>query len=61
MYKWNQFSRRSADKGYKTSTGFDIRVFHPNAESYKDLTIQQIYSKREDEKRLYTNRVLEVE
>ena len=41
---------------------FDVRVFHPNAESYKDLTIQQIYRKHEDEKkRLYANRVLEVE
>lgn len=52
---------RSAVEGYKTSTGFNIWVFHPNAESYKDLTIQLIYSKHEDEKRLYTNRVLEVE
>ena len=41
---------------------FDVRVFHPNAESYKDLTIQQIYRKHEDEKkRLYANRVLEVQ
>ena len=40
---------------------FDVRVFHPNAESYKDLTIQQLYRKHEDEKkRLYANRVLEV-
>ena len=43
------------------SAFFDVRVFHPNAESYKDLTIQQIYRKHEDEKkRLYANRVLEV-
>ena len=41
---------------------FDVRVFYPNAESYKDLTIQQIYRKHEDEKkRSYANRVLEVE
>ena len=44
------------------SAFFDVRVFHPNAESYKDLTIQQIYRKHEDEKkRLYANRVLDVE
>ena len=44
------------------SAFFDVRVFHPNAESYKDLTIQQLYRKHEDEKkRLYANRVLEVE
>ena len=44
------------------SAFFDVRVFHPKAESYKDLTIQQIYRKHEDEKkRLYANRVLEVE
>ena len=44
------------------SAFFDVRVFHPNAKSYKDLTIQQIYRKHEDEKkRLYASRVLEVE
>ena len=41
---------------------FDVRAFNPNAESYKDLAIQQIYRKHEDDKkRLYANRVLEVE
>ena len=41
------------------SAFFDVRVFHPNAKSYKDLIIQQIYRKHEDErKRLYANRVL---
>ena len=29
------------------SAFFDVRVFHPNAESYKDLTIQQLYRKHE--------------
>ena len=44
------------------SAFFDVRVFNPNAEFYKDLTIQQIYRKHEDDKkRLYANRVLEVE
>ena len=43
------------------SAFFDVRVFHPNTESYKDLTIQQLYCKHEDEKkRPYANRVLEV-
>ena len=43
------------------SAFFDVRVFHPNTESYKDLTIQQLYCKHEDEKkRVYANRVLEV-
>ena len=41
---------------------FDVRVCHPNTESYKDLTIQQICRKHEcEKKRLYANRVLEVE
>ena len=44
------------------SAFFDVRVFHPNAESYKDLNIQQIYRKHEyEKKRPYANRVLEVE
>ena len=44
------------------SAFFDVRVFHPNAESYKDLTIQHLYRKHEDEKkRLYASRALEVE
>ena len=43
------------------SSFFDVRVCHPNAESYKGLTIQQIYRKHEyEKKRLYANRVLEV-
>ena len=33
------------------SAFFDDRVCHPNAESYADLTPQQIYSKHENEKR----------
>lgn len=50
-------------RGFRDRQGsafFDM-VFHPNAESYKDLTIQQLYRKHEDEKkRLYANMVLEV-
>ena len=40
----------------------DVRVYHPNAESYKDLTPQQIYRQRKNEKKgMYTSRVMEVE
>ena len=41
---------------------FDVRVCHPNAESYKDLEPQQIYRTHENEKkRLYSRRVLDIE
>ena len=44
------------------STFFDARVCHPNAESYKDLTPQQIYRQHENEKeRMYASRVMEIE
>ena len=43
------------------SAFFDVRICHPNAEFYKDLTIQQNYRKHEyEKKRLYANRVLEI-
>ena len=41
---------------------FDIRVCHPNADSYKDLNPKQIYRLHENEKkRKYASRVIEVE
>ena len=41
---------------------FDARVCHPNADSYKSLTTEQIYKLHENgKKRLYSSRVLEVE
>ena len=44
------------------SAFFDVRVCHPNADSYKNLTPGQIYKLHEnDKKRLYSSRVLEVE
>ena len=44
------------------SAFFDVRVCHPNADSYKNLTLEQIYKLHEnDKKRLYSCRVLEVE
>ena len=44
------------------SAFFDVRVFHPNADSYRDLELQQIYHNHENEKkRLYSRRVLDIE
>jgi len=44
------------------SAFFDVRVCHPNAESYKDLDPQQIYRMHENEKkRMYSKRVMEIE
>lgn len=44
------------------STFFDVRVWHPNAESYRDLEPQQVYRLHETEKkRQYSSRVVEVE
>ena len=46
----------------QVSTFFDVRVCHSNAESYKDLTPQQIYRQHENEKKgIYASRVMEVE
>ena len=44
------------------SAFFDVRVCHPNAESYADLTPQQIYNKHENEKkRKYAEQILQIE
>ena len=44
------------------SAFFDVRVYHPNADSYRDLDLKQIYKQHEnDKKRLYTQRVMNVE
>ena len=44
------------------SAFFDVRVCHQNADSYKDLSPKQIYGQHENEKkRMYANRVMEVE
>ena len=41
---------------------FDVRLCHPNAGSYRDLTPKQIYKKLENEKkRQYAERVMEIE
>ena len=40
---------------------FDVRVCHPNAHSYRDLTPKQIYKKHENEKkRQYAEKVMEI-
>lgn len=44
------------------SAFFDVRVCHPNAESYRDLEPQQIYRIHENEKkRQYASRVVDIE
>ena len=44
------------------SAFFYVRVCHPNADSYRDLTPKQIYKKHENEKkRQYAERVMEIE
>ena len=41
---------------------FDVRVCHPNAHSFRDLTPKQIYRKHENEnKGQYAERVMEIE
>ena len=41
---------------------FDIRVCHPNVDSYRDLSPKQIYRIHENEKkRKYNSRVTEIE
>ena len=53
---------RVASGFLQNSAFFDVRVFHPNAESYKDQGPQQIYRTHEnDKKRWYSRRVLDVE
>ena len=48
--------------GPNERTFFDIRVTHPNADSYKDKTLEQIYSLHESSKKNeYNDRVLQVE
>ena len=44
------------------SAFFDVRVCHPNADSYRDLTPKQIYKKHENKKkRQYAEREIEIE
>ena len=44
------------------SAFFDMKVFHPNADSYRDLELQQIPRNHENQKkRLYLRRVLDIE
>ena len=41
---------------------FDVRIFHPNADSYKDRDIKAVYTQHENIKRKnYEQRVIQVE
>ena len=43
------------------SAFIDVRVCHPKADSYRDLTPKQIYEKHEnEEKRQYAETVMEI-
>ena len=53
-------ARRLWDR--QQSAFFDVRVCHPNADSYRELSPKQIFQLHENEKkRQYSRRVLEVE
>ena len=40
----------------------DVRVTHPNSPSYRDKTIEQIYTQHENEKKqMYNDRIIHVE
>ena len=44
------------------SAFFDVRIFHPNADSYRDMDLNQIYRQHETEKKCqYASRILEVD
>ena len=46
----------------QSSAFFDVRVCHPNAESYRDLSPEEIYCQHENgKKHSYTKRVMEIE
>ena len=43
-------------------TMFDVRIFHPNADSYKNRDIKSVYTQHENiKKREYEQRVIQVE
>lgn len=44
------------------SSFFDVRVCHPNADSYREMSPQQTYKQHETEKkRQYSSQVIEIE
>jgi len=46
----------------QSSAYFDIRVSHPNAESYQELALEQLYRRHENKKNhMYASRVIEEE
>ena len=53
----NPVAHQAMDKAF-----FDIRIFHPGADSNKHLTPDKMYIKHENEKkRMYNDRVIDVE
>ena len=42
--------------GRRQGAFFDVRVFHPNAPSYRNSTIPSIYRRHEQEKKEYGDR-----
>lgn len=45
-----------------TEVYFDVRAFHPHADSYREKTSDQVFKQHENEKkRKYASRVLEIE
>ena len=54
-------ARRSWER--QRSAFLNVRVCHPNADSYRDLTPKQIYKKHDEneKKRQYAERVMEIE
>ena len=42
------------------SAFFDVRICHPNAESYRDMDLNQIYRQHETEKKRYHSRLAEL-
>ena len=48
--------------GWQQSAFFDVRVFHPNAQNYRNVSIPSVYRRHEmQKKREYGDRVREVE
>ena len=48
--------------GLNERTFFDVRVTHPNADTYKDMSLEQVYHIHESSKKnTYNSRILEIE
>ena len=48
--------------GAMERTFLDVRVVHPNSPSYRDMTLEKLYTKHENEKKAeYNERILQIE